>query len=86
MLIDVLLCRGMSQRLPRISAADLLRALRRDGWVEHHQVGSHVQLKHPLKPGRVTVARHSGVILKPKTLTTVLKQAGLTVDQLRQLL
>ncbi len=32
----------MSPKLPRITAAELLRALRRDGWYEHHQVGSHV--------------------------------------------
>jgi predicted RNA binding protein YcfA (HicA-like mRNA interferase family) len=76
----------MSQRLPRITAADFLRALLRDGWVEHRRVGSHVQVKHPKKPGRVTVARHAGVILKPKTLSKALEQAGLTVEELRALL
>ncbi len=36
---------------------DILAALRADGWVEVTQKGSHVQLKHPLKAGRVTVPR-----------------------------
>ena len=36
---------------------DVLAALRADGWVEVTQKGSHVQLKHPLKAGRVTVPR-----------------------------
>ncbi|MGH2352236.1 MAG: type II toxin-antitoxin system HicA family toxin [Chloroflexota bacterium] len=76
----------MRQKLPRITAAQFLRALRRDGWSVHHQVGSHVQLKHPTKPGRLTVANHAGVILKPKTLARALDQAGLTVDDLRALL
>ncbi len=76
----------MSSRQPRITAAQLLRALKRDGWIEHHQVGSHVQLKHPTKPGRVTVARHAGVTLNPKTLLRALEQASLTVDELRDLL
>lgn len=76
----------MSRRLPRITAADLLRALRRDGWVQHRQVGSHVQLKHLTKPGRVTVPHHAGIVLKPKTLMAALEQAGLTVDELRALL
>jgi predicted RNA binding protein YcfA (HicA-like mRNA interferase family) len=76
----------MSARLPRITAADLLRALRKDGWQQVRQSGSHVHLKHPSKPGRVTVPVHAGVIIKPKTLATVLGQAGLTIDELRQLL
>jgi predicted RNA binding protein YcfA (HicA-like mRNA interferase family) len=76
----------MSQRVPRITAADLLRALRRDGWTVRRQVGSHAQLIHPTKPGRVTVPVHAGAILKPKTLATALAQAGLTVDELRALL
>ncbi|MFZ0603845.1 MAG: type II toxin-antitoxin system HicA family toxin [Roseiarcus sp.] len=36
---------------------DILAALRADGWVEVTQKGSHVQLKHPMRPGRVTVPR-----------------------------
>ena len=77
----------MSPKQPRITAADLLRALKRDGWQEFRSSGSHVNLKHAKKPGRVTVAAgHLGIIIKPKTLATVLAQAGLTVDELRNLL
>ena len=76
----------MSPRQPRITAAQLLRALRRDGWYQHHQSGGHLFLKHPTKPGLVTVSRHAGLIIKPKTLASVLDQAGLSVDQLRNLL
>ncbi len=73
-------------RLPRITATDLLRALRRNGWTEVHQEGSHIQLKHPTKPGRVTVAYHRGDILNPKTLSRALEQASLTVEELKELL
>ncbi len=76
----------MSSKLPRITADELLRALHRDGWEDARQSGSHVILKHPTKPGRVTVARHSGVIIKPKTLAAILAQAGLTVEELQRLL
>ena len=76
----------MSPKLPHITAAELLRALKRDGWHPARQSGSHLMLKHPTKPGYVIVAIHAKVILKPKTLTTILKQAGLTVDDLRGLL
>jgi predicted RNA binding protein YcfA (HicA-like mRNA interferase family) len=64
----------------------MLRALRRDGWAIERQSGSHAQLRHPTKPGQVTVARHAGVILSPKTLAAILEQAGLTMDELRRLL
>jgi HicA toxin of bacterial toxin-antitoxin, len=48
--------------------------------------GGHAQLAHPTKPGLVTVPQHVGEILKPKTLATILEQAGLSVDDLRRLL
>lgn len=73
-------------RLPRITAVELLRALRRDGWQPVRQSGSHVSLKHPTKLGTVTVPKHASVIIKPKTLETILKQADLTAEDLRELL
>jgi predicted RNA binding protein YcfA (HicA-like mRNA interferase family) len=76
----------MSPKLPRVTAAQLLRALRRAGWETKRQDGSHLQLRHPDKPGLVTVAFHSGTIIKPAVMTSILKQAGLSVDELRELL
>jgi predicted RNA binding protein YcfA (HicA-like mRNA interferase family) len=34
---------------------DIIKALKSDGWQQVAQKGSHVQFKHPTKPGRVTV-------------------------------
>jgi predicted RNA binding protein YcfA (HicA-like mRNA interferase family) len=76
----------MSPRLPRITAEDLLRALRRAGWQEDRQRGSHIRLWHPERKGLVTVAYHRGQIIKPKVLESVLEQAGLSADDLRSLL
>lgn len=73
-------------RLPRVTAAELLRALHRDGWEDTRQSGSHLLLRHPTKPGRVLVSRHAGKTLKPKTLQTILDDASLTADELRELL
>ena len=39
--------------------------------------GSHRQLKHPSKPGRVTMAGKPNDDLAPGTLNSILKQAGL---------
>lgn len=73
-------------RLPRITAAELLPALRRDGWFQVRQRGSHVQFKHAAKPGIVTIPRHSGAIIRPKLLESILEQAGPTADELLRLL
>ncbi len=73
-------------RLPRITAVELLRALKRDGWYEVDQEGSHLQLKHPTKPGKVTVGVHSSKTIPPYNLTSILKQAGLSANDLRKLL
>jgi predicted RNase H-like HicB family nuclease/predicted RNA binding protein YcfA (HicA-like mRNA interferase family) len=39
-----------------MNSRDVISALKADGWDQVAQKGSHVQFKHPTKPGRVTVA------------------------------
>jgi predicted RNA binding protein YcfA (HicA-like mRNA interferase family) len=56
---------------------EVLRLLRDDGWYTVATRGSHEQLKHPTKLGRVTVAGHPGDDLAPGTLKSILVQAGL---------
>ena len=51
--------------------------LREDGWYLVVVEGSHRQLKHAAKPGRVTVAGKPGDDLAPGTLNSIMKQAGL---------
>jgi predicted RNA binding protein YcfA (HicA-like mRNA interferase family) len=48
-----------------------------DGWHLVATRGSHRQFKHPMKPGRVTVAGKPSDDLAPGTLSSILKQAGL---------
>ena len=65
----------------------MYRALRRAGWYEDRRKGSHVILKHPDKPeARVTLPMHPGETILPKTLYSILEQAGLTVEEFRELL
>ncbi|MCK4353433.1 type II toxin-antitoxin system HicA family toxin [candidate division WOR-3 bacterium] len=72
----------MSQRLPRITGKQLLRALKRLGFYEHTQKGSHLTLKHPVKSGRVVVPMHSGEIIKLGTLKYILQQADISIKEL----
>jgi len=74
-------------RAPRITSADLLRALHRAGWATRRQSGSHVILVHPERAGaRVVVPVHAGRVLKPKTLAAILKSAEIAGDELSGLL
>ena len=73
-------------RLPRITGPDAVRAMAKDGWLAARTRGSHVMLRHSAKPGRVVVPIHSGKILKPKTLLSILDQAGMSPERLRALL
>lgn len=56
---------------------DVLTLLNDGGWRLVGQCGSHRQLKHPTKPGRVTVAGKPGEDVVPGTFQNILKQAGL---------
>ncbi len=77
----------MSPRLPRLTGQEVIKALRRIDWYQDHQRGSHIYLKHPDYPERrVTVAVHAGEIIKLKTLQTILKQAGLSLEDFLELL
>ena len=55
---------------------ELMKDLKKDGWYIDRIKGSHHILKHPIKAGRVTIPLHKED-LNPKTLQTILKQAGL---------
>ncbi|MDO8616425.1 MAG: type II toxin-antitoxin system HicA family toxin [Dehalococcoidia bacterium] len=72
--------------LPRVTAAEVRRALLRAGWYEHRGRGGHLILKHREGPGRVTLAMHPGRILLPKTLKRISEQAGLSIEEFTELL
>ena len=44
-----------------MTVREVLKLLRDDGWFFFEQNGSHIQLKHPTKKGRVTVPNHKGL-------------------------
>lgn len=48
-----------------------------DGWYLVVTRGSHRQYKHPVKPGRVTIAGHPADVLSPGTMNSIIKQACL---------
>lgn len=55
---------------------ELIKTLESLGWYTDRVQGSHYIMRHPSKPGRPVIPRHNRD-LKPGTLDSILKQAGL---------
>jgi len=72
-------------RLPTdLSGREVVRVLQRIGFVFQRQRGSHIVLRRDTPFARVTVPDHKA--LRVGTLHTILHEAGLTVEQLLELL
>lgn len=56
---------------------ELFKKLKRDGWEEIRQNGSHVILEHPTKKGQLTVPFHGSKEVKTGLCNSILKQAGI---------
>jgi predicted RNA binding protein YcfA (HicA-like mRNA interferase family) len=59
-----------------MTSREVIKLLKKNGWHEVPAVGGHKQFQHSDFPNKVTVPFHN-TDLKPKTLTSILKQAGL---------
>jgi predicted RNA binding protein YcfA (HicA-like mRNA interferase family) len=59
-----------------MNSREVIRRLKADGWFEVGQTGSHMQFKHPSKPGRVTVV-YPQKDVPAGTLRSIEKQSGL---------
>jgi predicted RNA binding protein YcfA (HicA-like mRNA interferase family) len=68
-------------KLPRITGKEAVGALKRAGFALIRVRGSHHYLYHDVKARIVTVPVHAGETLAPKTLQSILAQAGLTVEE-----
>ena len=59
------------------SSREILKLLKKDGWYEVACDGDHHQLKHPTKPGRVTLT-HPKKCIPLGTLKSISRQSGIT--------
>ena len=72
-------------KLPRASGKQTVDALLGAGFSVHRTRGSHYLLKHPETGRRVTIPYHRRE-LAPKTLRSILKQAGVSAEAFAKLL
>ncbi len=71
-------------RLPQVSGREVVTALKRVGWDEVRQRGSHVIMTKAGCVASLSIPQHNP--LKRGTLHDLLKRAELTVDELLDLL
>ena len=73
-------------KVPSLPYNKIIRALQRDGWTVVRQRGSHIRLQKRIGDEllKITVPAHRPV--KRSTLSHILKQARLEVDEFLELL
>ena len=73
-------------KVPSLSYTKIIRALQRDGWMVVRQRGSHIRLQTRVGDEvlKLTVPAHRHV--KRSTLSHILKQAHLDVEEFLELL
>ncbi len=67
-------------KLPVIKAKELLKILLKLGFYKHHQVGSHIQLKHP-DGRRTTIPYHPSQEIRRGTLKAILDDLKITTEE-----
>lgn len=72
----------MSERLPRLTAREIIRVLERRGFFLARSSGSHLIYKNP-DGKRATVPSHAGQTLHPKVLLSILRDMDLTPEELK---
>ena len=75
----------MSNGLPKLTAKEIIVILEKSGFSLARQNGSHKIYKN-MKGQRATVPFHSGKILHPKVLKSIMKDADISKDELNKLL
>ncbi|MBI2920795.1 MAG: type II toxin-antitoxin system HicA family toxin [Planctomycetes bacterium] len=77
----------MGERLPAVKDRDLVRVLKKIGF-EFFRAGkgSHEIYRRASDGRHAVIPRHAGQDLKRRTLTSILTDAGLSIEDLRRLL
>jgi predicted RNA binding protein YcfA (HicA-like mRNA interferase family) len=73
-------------RLPSISAREAIRAFEKDGFVEVRKSASHCLLRKPGHPHALSIPCHGNRDLGKGLLRSLIRTAGLTVEQFVALL
>ncbi|MFZ0889060.1 MAG: type II toxin-antitoxin system HicA family toxin [Candidatus Binataceae bacterium] len=73
-------------KVPSLNYDKVVRALQRAGWIVVRQRGSHLRLQRRVAEETLKLIIPAHRPIKRSTLAHILKQAGLTVEELQKLL
>ena len=67
-------------KLPSLKPREVVKKLKELGFIEHHQVGSHLTMKNPKTKRRAVIPMHLRD-LKKGTLSSLLREAGIEKEE-----
>jgi len=73
-------------KVPSLNYQQVIKALRRDGWIVIRQKGSHIRLQKRLPDEMLKIIVPAHRPIKRSTLSHILKQARLSVSEFNDLL
>jgi predicted RNA binding protein YcfA (HicA-like mRNA interferase family) len=73
-------------KVPSLSYTEVIRALRRDGWVIVRQRGSHIRLQKHTATETLKIIVPAHCPIKRSTLSHILKETRLSVEAFMELL
>ena len=68
-------------KLPQISGKELIKKLKRFGFVVTRQKGSHIRLEKNMKEKTIKITIPNPPLLKKGTLNQIIKSTGLTLEE-----
>ena len=76
----------MSPKIPVITAKKLIRSLKKAGFIEDRQKGSHLTLINPETDKTITIPIHTGADIGKGLLKSIISASGLTTEEFINLL
>ena len=73
-------------RIPSLTARKIVQALKRIGFIEDRQKGSHLVLINPQTKARTVIPIHAGKTIKKSLARAIIHDAKLSVEEFLKLL
>ncbi len=70
----------MNPRMPQVTAKELVRFLKKKGFEEDREKGSHLTLRHPQKKLFITIPVHTGCDIGRGLARRILADCGFSVE------
>ena len=68
-------------KLPAVTSSDLIRIVKKFGFIEQRQKGSHLHLKRVVDNKRITIPIHKSRDIPKGTLSAILRDAGISLEE-----